>query len=72
MYLDSFGLKKKPFSLTSDPSTLYLTDYRREALAALCYGVLERKGLLLLLLVAVRPHPPVTDIRPHFRQRQRP
>jgi general secretion pathway protein A len=49
MYLDSFGLKKKPFSLTSDPSMLYLTDFHREALAALCYGVLERKGLLLLL-----------------------
>jgi general secretion pathway protein A len=49
MYLESFGLKKKPFSLTSDPSMLYYTDSHREALAALCYGLLERKGLILLL-----------------------
>ncbi len=49
MYLQAFGLKKKPFSLTSDPSMLYFTDSHREALAALCYGLLERKGLLLLL-----------------------
>ena len=49
MYLESFGLKKKPFSLTSDPSMLYFTDSHREALAALCYGLLERKGLILLL-----------------------
>ena len=49
MYLESFGLKKKPFSLTSDPSMLYFTDAHREALAVLCYGLLERKGLILLL-----------------------
>jgi general secretion pathway protein A len=49
MYLESFGLKKKPFSLTSDPSMLYFTDSHREALAMLCYGLLERKGLMLLL-----------------------
>src|SRR5579871_3921156 len=49
MYLESFGLKKKPFSLTSDPSMLYFTDAHREALAVLCYGLLERKGLMLLL-----------------------
>ena len=49
MYLESFGLKKKPFSLTSDPSMLYFTDSHREALAVLCYGLLERNGLILLL-----------------------
>ncbi len=49
MYLESFGLKKKPFSLVSDPSMLYFTDSHREALAVLCYGLLERKGLMLLL-----------------------
>jgi len=49
MYLESFGLKKKPFSLVSDPSMLYFTDANREALAVLCYGLLERKGLMLLL-----------------------
>lgn len=49
MYYESFGLKKKPFGLTSDPSMLYFTDSHREALAALCYGLLERKGLILLL-----------------------
>ncbi len=49
MYLESFGLKKKPFSLTSDPSMLYFTDSHREALAALCFGLLERKGLIAML-----------------------
>lgn len=49
MYLESFGLRKKPFSLTSDPSMLYFTDSHREALAVLCYGLLERKGLIFLL-----------------------
>jgi general secretion pathway protein A len=49
MYLESFGLKKYPFSLTSDPSMLYFTDSHREALAVLCYGLLERKGLILLI-----------------------
>jgi general secretion pathway protein A len=49
MYLESFGLKKKPFSLTSDPSMLYLTDSHREALAVLCYGLLQRKGLMVML-----------------------
>jgi general secretion pathway protein A len=49
MYLESFGLKKNPFSLTSDPSMLYFTDSHREALVVLCYGLLERKGLILLI-----------------------
>src|SRR5450631_406495 len=49
MYLESFGLKRKPFNLTSDPSMLYLTEFHQEALAALSYGVLEKKGLMLLL-----------------------
>ena len=49
MYLESFGLKKKPFSLASDPSMLFFTDSHREALAVLCYGLLERKGLMMML-----------------------
>jgi general secretion pathway protein A len=49
MYLESFGLKKKPFSLASDPSMLFFTDSHREALAVLCYGLLERKGLMMMV-----------------------
>jgi general secretion pathway protein A len=49
MYLDAFGLKKKPFSLSADPSMLYFTDFHQEALAAVSYGLLEKKGLMLLL-----------------------
>ncbi len=49
MYLEAFNLKRAPFSMTSDPGTLYLSASHREALAGLCYGLLDRKGLLVLL-----------------------
>jgi general secretion pathway protein A len=48
MYLQSFGLTKNPFALTADTSMLFLSEAHREALAGLRYGILYRKGLLLL------------------------
>jgi len=48
MYLDFFGLKQPPFSVTPDPDFLYLTPGHREALAQLVYGVQERKGFIVL------------------------
>src|SRR5438270_4022352 len=48
MYLDHFGLEKKPFSLTPDPSFLFLTAKHREALAALLFAVTERKGFMVM------------------------
>jgi general secretion pathway protein A len=48
MYLQYFGLDKTPFSLTPDPRFLFLTARHREALAALIFGVTERKGFLVM------------------------
>lgn len=48
MYLDFYGLAKKPFNMTPDPSFLFLTKQHREGLAGLTYAILERKGFLVL------------------------
>jgi general secretion pathway protein A len=48
MYEPFFGFKRKPFSLTSDPTFLYLNDKSREALAGITYAISERKGLMVL------------------------
>jgi general secretion pathway protein A len=39
MYLDYFGLDEAPFSITPDPSFIYLSGRHREALAHLLHGV---------------------------------
>ncbi len=49
MYLESFGLRIQPFSMASDPAMLFLSPAHREALAGLCYGLLDRKGFLMIL-----------------------
>lgn len=48
MYTRYYGLTKKPFDLIPDPDTVYKSEAHLEALAILKYGVLERKGFLLL------------------------
>jgi general secretion pathway protein A len=49
MYLRHFGLATKPFEVTPDPRFLYDTILHREALAALTYGVQERRGFISLV-----------------------
>lgn len=46
MYREFFGLKEKPFNITSDPNFLFLSRVHKEALAHLVYGIKERKGFL--------------------------
>ena len=46
MYLDFFGLREHPFSITADPSFLYLSKKHREALSHMVYGIRERKGFV--------------------------
>ena len=46
MYLDFLGLRERPFSITADPSFLYLSKKHREALSHMLYGVRERKGFV--------------------------
>ena len=48
MYEQFFGIESCPFSMTPDPSSLYLTDGHREAIAGLNYAILQRKGFVVL------------------------
>jgi len=46
MYRQFFGLKEKPFNVTSDPNFLFLSRVHKEAFSHLLYGIRERKGFL--------------------------
>ena len=46
MYETYFALTQKPFSITSNPSFLFLSRRHREALAHLTYGIKERVGFI--------------------------
>lgn len=48
MYSDFYNLREKPFNLTPSPRFLYLGEIHKEALALLTYGLVERKGFVLL------------------------
>ena len=48
MYRNFFNLKENPFNVNPDPRYLVLTKHTEEALAVLTYGVLRRKGFILL------------------------
>ena len=48
MYLEYYGLKEKPFSLTPDPAFLFRSNAHRKAIAFLKYGLEESKGFLQL------------------------
>jgi len=48
MYLSYYGLRKQPFHITPDPEFLYLSPSHKEALAAIIYGVEERKGFVAI------------------------
>ncbi len=48
MYKRFYNLQRNPFDITPDPSFLYPTKKHNEALAALYYGVKQRKGFVVL------------------------
>ncbi len=48
MYADHYRLKEKPFELAPSTRFLYLGDAHQEALDLLIYGVMERRGFILL------------------------
>jgi len=48
VYRNFYNLHEKPFDLTPSPRFLYLGESHKEALALLTYGVVERKGFILL------------------------
>lgn len=46
MYESFYGLKEKPFGVTSNPSYLFLSQRHQEALSCLLYGIRERVGFI--------------------------
>lgn len=48
MYESFYGLTSKAFDLIPDPDKVYMSEAHEEALAVLRYGVIDRKGFLLL------------------------
>jgi len=48
MYENFFGLTKPPFSVVPDPECLHLTAQHADAISGLAFGVLERKGYLVM------------------------
>ena len=48
MYCEYYGLMRRPFEMTPDPSFLYLGEAHREGLATLVYGIQSGKGFVML------------------------
>jgi general secretion pathway protein A len=48
MYQGFFGLSKGPFHMTPDPGCVYMTSQHVEAISGLVFGILDRKGYLVL------------------------
>ena len=48
MYLEYYGLKEAPFSITPNPRFLFFSAKHREAFNHLLYGIRERKGFVQL------------------------
>lgn len=49
MYSEFYQLNERPFNVTPDPKFLYLNARYREAIAALQYGITQRKGFITLI-----------------------
>jgi general secretion pathway protein A len=48
LYLQHFGLREAPFSVTPDPRFFFESQGHREALAALYYGITAKKGFVVI------------------------
>jgi type II secretory pathway predicted ATPase ExeA len=48
MYTEFYGFSEKPFNITPDPKFIFYTPSHREVLAAMIYGIKERKGFVAL------------------------
>lgn len=48
MYLDFYGFRENPFSLTPDPRFVFLSKTHKEAFAHLLYGINQRIGFMAL------------------------
>lgn len=48
MYCQFYGLKERPFNVTSDPAFFFLSKKHEEAISHLLYGVTQRKGIIVI------------------------
>ncbi len=48
MYLDFYGLKEEPFSITPDPRYIFYSPRHREAFDLLTYAIMHRRGFIEL------------------------
>lgn len=48
MYNEFYNFSGEPFRVTPDPEFLFLTDQYKEALAAIVYGIAQRKGFICI------------------------
>ncbi|MFA5118241.1 MAG: AAA family ATPase [Candidatus Omnitrophota bacterium] len=48
MYCKFYGLRERPFNVTSDPSFFFLSKEHKEAFSHLLYGVSQRKGISVI------------------------
>lgn len=48
MYLDFYGLKRRPFDMTPDPMFFFPSQKHKEALASLTYAVMEKRGFVVI------------------------
>ncbi len=48
MYCKYYGLKERPFNVTSDPAFFFSSKKHKEAISHLLYGVSQRKGIIVL------------------------
>jgi general secretion pathway protein A len=48
VYCEYYGLKEKPFNVTSDPAFFFASRQHKEALSHLSYGVSQRKGIIVI------------------------
>lgn len=48
MYCQFYGLKERPFNVTSDPAFFYSSRKHEEVLSHLLYGVTQRKGIIVI------------------------
>ena len=48
MYCQFYGLKERPFNVTSDPAFFFSSRKHQEALSHLLYGATQRKGIIVV------------------------
>ena len=65
MYTKYYGLARKPFALTPDPTVVFMSETHQEGLAILKYGILSKKCFLVLTAdVGTLSHRRTRNVRP--------